>query len=183
MEKNPNLPSHLARLKIIVYEDKIIQTRNTTKIQCYPDNPDRYIANGEIGIVKGYDKGFRNLKVTFSDQPEYTYQYYDGESKQSVEFNLDLAYAITIHKSQGSDFDNVILVIPGKAHNISMEMMYTALTRFKEKTYLLIQGGSKHYRSTVKRAVQKRITEIHIYSRLLSEVKLKKFLMQKIEYI
>jgi len=139
--KKPKSPRPFGRTKDIVYEDKVIQTKNTTKVRCYPDNPDKYIANGEIGIVKGYDKGYGQLKVTFSDQPRYMYQYYDGESKQSVELNLDLAYAITIHKSQGSDFDNVILVIPERAHNISMEMMYTALTRFKEKTYLLIQGG------------------------------------------
>lgn len=139
--KNYYYPRPFGTTKDIVHEDKVIQIRNTSKLKCYPEKPDKYVANGEIGIVKFYDKKWGQLKVEFSDQPEYLYHYYNSESEYSVELNLELAYAITIHKSQGSDFDKVILIIPEKAQNISMEMMYTALTRFKEKTYLLIQGG------------------------------------------
>lgn len=134
-------PKPFGKTKDIVHEDKVIQIRNNSKLKCYPEKPDKYVANGEIGIVKYYDKKWGQLKVAFSDQPEYVYQYYNSESESGVELNLDLAYAITIHKSQGSDFEKVIIIIPEKAYNISMEMMYTALTRFKQKTYLLIQGG------------------------------------------
>jgi exodeoxyribonuclease V alpha subunit len=134
-------PKPFGETKDIIHEDKVIQVRNTSKLACYPENSDKYVANGEIGIVRYPFRGFGILNVSFSDQPRYSYTYYDGTGEYSVEVNLDLAYAITIHKSQGSDFDNVILVIPEKAHNVSMEMMYTALTRFKEKTYLLIQNG------------------------------------------
>jgi ATP-dependent exoDNAse (exonuclease V) alpha subunit len=136
-------PSPFGSTKDIVDEDKVIQTRNTRRIRCLPPKTDRYVANGEIGIGN-FDAGKNTLNVTFSDQPEYSYAYYTGDSEQSVERNLDLAYAITIHKSQGSDFEKVIVIIPEKAFNISMEMMYTALTRFKGdqgKTYLLVQKG------------------------------------------
>lgn len=135
-------PSPFGDTKDVVHEDKVIQIKNTRQIKCSPPKSDRYVANGEIGIVKSYTQ--HSLKVVFSDQPGYRYTYFTGEGEQSVEANLDLAYAITIHKSQGSDFEKVIVIIPEKAFNISMEMMYTALTRFKGeqgKTYLLVQGG------------------------------------------
>jgi exodeoxyribonuclease V alpha subunit len=134
-------PKPFGDTKDVVWHDKVIQTENKSTLFCKPANPDKYVANGEIGIVKAYNAKPDQLKVAFSDQPEYLYYYYDGNGNGSVETNLDLAYAITIHKSQGSDFEYVILVIPQKAFNISMEMMYTALTRFKEKTFLLVQGG------------------------------------------
>ena len=129
------------KTKDVVHEDKVIQIRNSSRIKSYPKNPESYVANGEIGVVVYYSKEFGQLKVSFSDQPSFQYLYYNGDSDYSVETNLELAYAITIHKSQGSDFENVILVIPEKARSVSMEMMYTALTRFKKKTYLLIQNG------------------------------------------
>ena len=137
-------PKPFGKTKDIIHQDKVIQIRNTRKLSCYPDKKEPYVANGEIGIAR-WTFGFGHLRdvmiVSFSDQPEFRYSYYRGENEKSVEVNLELAYAITIHKSQGSDFDNVILVIPERAFNISMEMMYTALTRFKQKTYLLVQGG------------------------------------------
>jgi ATP-dependent exoDNAse (exonuclease V) alpha subunit len=139
--KSWSYPKPFGETKDVVHEDKVIQIRNTSRLKSYPKNPESYVANGEIGIVRYYRKKYGQLEVSFTDQPSFRYLYYNGNSEYSVETNLDLAYAITIHKSQGSDFDNVILVIPEKAHNVSMEMMYTALTRFKKKTYLLIQNG------------------------------------------
>lgn len=140
--KGRRYPKPFGRTKDIVHEDKVIQTRNTTRLKSYPDHPGKYVANGEIGIVRFPFKGPHGiLNVKFSDQPLFWYTYYNGEGEQSVEINLELAYAITIHKSQGSDFDSVIIIIPERANTISMEMMYTALTRFREKTYLLVQNS------------------------------------------
>lgn len=136
-------PKPFGKTKDIVHEDKVIQNINTSRLFCQPKNPENYVANGEIGFVKFYGKKPKQLKVEFSTQKGYVYCYNNGESSQSVEINLDLAYAITIHKAQGSDFNTVILIIPENTINLSMEMMYTALTRFKEKTYLLIQSGTK----------------------------------------
>lgn len=155
-------PSPFGETKDVVHEDKVIQTINTRQIRCTPYKTDKYVANGEIGIVKAYTN--KSLNVVFSDQQRYQYTYYTGASEQSVETNLDLAYAITIHKAQGSDFEKVIVIIPEKAFNISMEMMYTALTRFKGKqgkTYLLVQGGIdtlEHYRRASSSETDKRNT-------------------------
>ncbi|CAB3288534.1 putative Exodeoxyribonuclease V [Methanocaldococcus lauensis] len=49
---------------------------------------------------------------------------------------LEYAYAITTHKSQGSEFENVIFVLP-KYYNISKELIYTAITRAKKKLYII----------------------------------------------
>ena len=56
---------------------------------------------------------------------------------------LDLGYAMTVHKSQGSDFFGVLLVLPAEGRQllVSRELLYTALTRFTHKLYLLVQGS------------------------------------------
>lgn len=65
-----------------------------------------------------------------------TYRYYANE----VDDNLELAYALTVHKAQGSEFDVVFLVIPKSAATLSRELLYTGLTRFRQKLVLLIEG-------------------------------------------
>ena len=52
---------------------------------------------------------------------------------------LELAYALTVHKSQGSDFDIVFLILPKTASTLSRELLYTGLTRFRQKMVLLIE--------------------------------------------
>ncbi|MBU4415059.1 MAG: ATP-dependent RecD-like DNA helicase, partial [Proteobacteria bacterium] len=51
---------------------------------------------------------------------------------------FDLAYSITVHKSQGSDFTNVFLIIPNKLNLLNKELVYTALTRSKQRLFLYI---------------------------------------------
>lgn len=119
--------------------DKVMQIVNKKTIPCNPPKRDQFVANGEIGLVKGVHK--KGLNIQFSDQPDFEYNYDNSEKEKSDEMNLELAYAITIHKAQGSDFKNVILIIPKEGKNISIEMLYTALTRFKETTHILVEGG------------------------------------------
>ncbi len=99
--------------------DKVIQTKNDYKIEVF---------NGMMGYV------LRNGKVKFFFPPKkFAYLNQLGE-------NLDYAYAITIHKSQGSEFENVLLVIPkGLKHFKSREMMYTAVTRAQRRLYIIVE--------------------------------------------
>ena len=121
----------------IVYTDKVIQIINKG-INGWPrDQGLDYVANGEIGMVKQTGKGKYGpyLETVFSTQPNVSYRYYGNR----VEENLELAYALTVHKAQGSDFDTVFLIIPQNASNLSRELIYTGLTRFRKKLILLIE--------------------------------------------
>jgi hypothetical protein len=122
----------------IVWTDKIMQAVNCRKT-CYPKGEGLdYVANGEIGLVVATQKGNGrpdSMKVQFSTQPSSTYYY----PRSKVDGELELAYALTVHKSQGSDFDIVFLILPKNASTLSRELLYTGLTRFRQKMVLLIE--------------------------------------------
>ena len=87
------------------------------------------LSNGSIGIVN-IAKNYR--KYFFKDRDKPFLSVDDEE-------NFDLAYAITVHKSQGSDFKNVFLIVPKKQSLLSKELLYTALTRSKFRLFIFIQ--------------------------------------------
>lgn len=98
--------------------DRVIQTKN---------NYDLEVFNGDIGKVIEISGGEKmEMTVKFSDSREVIY------AKSDI-FELDLAYAISIHKSQGSEFDCVILPLM-KAHYrmLYKQLIYTGLTRAKK---------------------------------------------------
>lgn len=124
----------------IVWTDKVIQVQNRGKGGwAWPRGRGLdYVANGEVGLVCDTRKRSNNsdyLTVGFSTQPEVTYRYYRGQ----VDDYLELAYALTVHKAQGSDFETVFLIIPQSAATLSRELVYTGLTRFRKKLVLLIE--------------------------------------------
>jgi len=122
----------------IVWTDKVMQSINCRK-NSYPKGEGLdYVANGEIGLVVQTSKGKGrqdSIKVQFSTQPTSAYYY----PRSDVDGQLELAYALTVHKSQGSDFDIVFLVLPKGASTLSRELLYTGLTRFRKKMVLLLE--------------------------------------------
>lgn len=143
----------------VVYGDKVINVTNT-KRKAYPDNVGaiHYVANGEIGIafsnwVKKDDTAkVRNmklggLKVEFSSQRGYSYQYEGRDFGEEMEAVLELAYALTVHKSQGSEFGKVILVISEPCGLLSKELLYTAITRQTERLVILYNAEAYHLRN------------------------------------
>lgn len=121
----------------IVWTDKVIQIVNRSK-KGWPRNAGLdYVANGEIGIVRNTSQGATSdyADVVFSTQTEVSYRYF----RQQASEELDLAYALTVHKAQGSDFRVVFLIIPQNASTLSRELIYTGLTRFRHKLVLLIE--------------------------------------------
>lgn len=133
----------------IVYGDKVINVRNKGRKWFYPklDECLAYVANGEIGVVSGPFAGrgkkppLNRLNVTFSTQPGVSYDYWMNELGSDDQTPvLELAFALTIHKSQGSEFTTTFVVIPSPCRLLSRELLYTALTRHRERLVIFHQG-------------------------------------------
>ncbi len=134
----------------IVYGDKVINIKNHARYSVYPkEKALKYVANGEIGIAVGQFKGpkanFKGLpwllKIEFSSQPGFTYDYKASDFKEEASPILELAYAITVHKAQGSEFGLVLLILPNPCRLLTRELLYTALTRQKDRIVILHQGN------------------------------------------
>jgi exodeoxyribonuclease V alpha subunit len=104
--------------------DKVIQTEN---------DYDKEVFNGDIGQVVKVDPLERELTVKF-DQREVVYDF--GELDE-----LSLAYAITIHKSQGSEFPAVVIPLATQHYLLlQRNLVYTGVTRGKQLVVLVGQG-------------------------------------------
>lgn len=123
----------------IVARDKVIQTQNESR-RCFQwkdrESGKAYIANGEVGLVAPVAG---RLKVLFSGRPDVTFDYSPGQFTEGAR-PLELAYALTVHKAQGSEFDVVFVVVPKQCRLLSREMLYTALTRSRKHLALLVEG-------------------------------------------
>ena len=116
--------------------DKVMQTKNNYDLQFKKDNGEygTGIFNGDVGFITDIDIRAGILKVRFDDKVA---TYFSEDIGQ-----LELAYAITVHKSQGSEYDYVILPLldtPSKL--MYRNLLYTAITRAKKM--LIIVGDTK----------------------------------------
>jgi len=101
--------------------DKVIQLRN---------NYDKNVFNGDIGTVTAIDPDAGTLDATFDGDP-HTFD-------RSELGDLALAYAISIHKSQGSEYPVVIIpLLKGHFMMLQRNLLYTAITRGKKKVFLV----------------------------------------------
>jgi len=122
----------------IVVNDKVIQLQNRTRAAYDGRNKlDVYLANGEIGIACPGKGNW--LNILFSGRKGITVGYSPKDFPEG-RGPLELAYALTVHKSQGSEFTTVFVVIPKKCRPLTRELLYTALTRSREKLILLLEG-------------------------------------------
>jgi ATP-dependent exoDNAse (exonuclease V) alpha subunit len=130
----------------IVYGDKVINLSNHKRdgSRVYPqEGALGYLANGEIGIAVGQwdtNKFPKRLKVEFSSQKGYTYDFNVNDFRDEGDAAMELAYALTIHKAQGSQFKLVIVVLPEGHPILSRELIYTALTRHQDRVVVMHQG-------------------------------------------
>lgn len=121
-----------------------ITFKNNDKVLQLVNNPEKGVMNGDIGII-------HSLKNT--DEIKYIMVNFDGTL---VKYNYDeleqltLAYAISIHKSQGSEYKIVILPIISNYYiMLNKKILYTAITRAKER--LIILGNYKYLNLGVKK--------------------------------
>ena len=138
--------------------DKVIQYRNrpqSNPIWAYNFNARKAerieVFNGEIGFVQrhNFDKklGSRleRFQVKFERKEHLSVGYGSKLSAnggfEKVEDNLELSYAISIHKAQGSEFSHTYVLVPkSNMRSLSSELLYTALTRARNHCTLLVQG-------------------------------------------
>lgn len=140
----------------IVYGDKVINLRNHRRRWVFPKEPRdgtqplKYVANGEIGIVtgpfkkKGSNVSLDQLRITLSSQPGYEYTYWPSDLDEDQRL-LELAYALTVHKAQGSEYKTVFAVLPNPCRILSRELLYTALTRQNNRLVLFCQGEARKF--------------------------------------
>lgn len=120
--------------------DKVMQIQNNYEMEYvkYEDNGTTQqgtgVFNGDIGYISRIDPETREVTIRFDDGKICRYA-------QTDLYQITLAYAITIHKSQGSEFDCVVIpLVPGAPIIVTRNLLYTAITRAK-KTVVLV--GSK----------------------------------------
>lgn len=151
----------------VVYGDKVINLSNHARggRKVYPqEGALGYLANGEIGLVVGQWKSFSKiLKVEFTSQKGYTYDFYGSDFRDEGEAAMELAYALTIHKAQGSQFGLTIVVLPEGHPILSRELIYTALTRHQNRVVILHQGARsllKDFASPFSSSTARRMTNL-----------------------
>ncbi len=104
------------------------------------------VANGEIGMAVGWPKKNGRgigLWIEFSTQPGLQFTFWESElnsGREAARELLEVAYAITVHKAQGSQFELTFVVVPNPCPLLSPELLYTALTRHRGRTALFVQG-------------------------------------------
>lgn len=105
--------------------DKVMQRKNIDKV-----------SNGDIGYIRKMernDKGDMCVTIAFSDSRIVEYEMEDMT-------HIELAYATTIHKAMGSEYDYVVMpLIRSHARMLSRNIFYTAVTRAKKQVYLVGQ--------------------------------------------
>lgn len=133
--------------------DKIIQFRNRPKSDRYwaynsesRKQEQIEVYNGELGYTKPHARdgnwkrsGFRirRFQVCFTRKEKYWVEF---NSDLDVENNIELAYAISVHKSQGSEFDRVYFILPkSKTALLSTELIYTGITRAQKHLTILAE--------------------------------------------
>ena len=124
--------------------DKIIRTKNY-----YKEN-ELLISNGSIGIIRETGK-----EILQFQEDGYNEIKLKDLRKNEREF-FELAYAISVHKSQGSGFDHLFIIIPDRPGLLSRELVYTALTRCRKSVTLFIQSNDERKKQKVASGVCKK---------------------------
>lgn len=110
--------------------DKVMQIKNNytlkwNRVQGIGDLEGEGVFNGDMGFIESINNEDRTLNVIFDDERRVKYDF-------SLLDELELAYAITIHKSQGSEFPVIIMpVYMGSPFLMNRNLLYTGITRAK----------------------------------------------------
>jgi len=136
---NPPAPEKTEKeCKEVVFRvgDKVMQTKNNyslkwTRVSGVGDEEGVGIFNGDMGYIDEIDEDENTITIVFDEERKVVYD------SMYIE-EIDLAYAITIHKSQGSEFPVVVIpVFPGPPMLMNRNLLYTGITRAKQMVVLV----------------------------------------------
>jgi len=131
-------PSSLKKMEVetdkVIYRkgDRVMQTSNNyERAWCKDNTSGSGVFNGDIGVITDIDINTSELIIEFEDGR--VSRYVKGDLSE-----ITLSYAITIHKSQGSEFDVVIIpAISGPPMLLTRNLLYTAVTRAKKMVVII----------------------------------------------
>lgn len=143
--------------------DKVIHTRNNYLLDwrnITNDEAGQGVFNGDVGYIMEIDKEGRMLTVLYDDERSVEYEYAKLDE-------LELAYCLSVHKSQGSEFEAVVMPVVGGHHLLlNRNLFYTAVTRarklvvlvgYEEAIHAMVKNNRSQKRYT---ALAKRLTEV-----------------------
>lgn len=143
-------------IKVFRVGDRVMQTKNTEKV-----------SNGDLGFVRSIETRSDDKRVLLDFGTERLLTYRMEELA-----NLDLAYATTIHKAMGSEFETVIVpVIKPHAIMLYRNLLYTAITRARKKVILVGQKSTLFlaiHKSDISKRNTKLADRIQMYSQVLA---------------
>lgn len=130
--------------RVLRVGDKIMQIKNNYEkeyIGYYGTESGKGVFNGDIGTIDAVDPKAKEFFIAWEDQRRSRYAYDEAD-------NIEHAYAMTVHKSQGSEFDVVVIPILSLPPMMqSRNILYTALTRAKRSVVLV--GSMYHIRRMI----------------------------------
>ena len=121
--------------------DKLIRTKNF-----YKENK-LMLSNGTLGIINDKKESFYFEKEDSVGKLPFK------EIRKNEQESFELAYAVSVHKSQGSGFNHLFVVLPARYGLLSKELVYTALTRTKKTITLFLQKTEDGKKSVLKTAL------------------------------
>ena len=165
---NPPDPSRAERQQgsdLFREGDKVMQIRNNYQLEWtvsskYGIPIDRGVGvfNGDTGVIRCIDEFSQTVTVEYEDRRKVDYEF--GQLDE-----LELAYAVTIHKSQGSEYPAVVIpLLSGPRMLMNRNLLYTAVTRAKNCVVLV--GDEQVFQGMIANA-----SEQKRYSGLLSRLK------------
>lgn len=137
----PGKREHLSGDTLFREGDKVMQIKNNYQLEWevvskygIPIDKGQGIFNGDMGMIREINEAFSTLVVEYDEQRRVTYPF-------SLLEELELCYAITIHKSQGSEYPAVILPLMGGPRQLfNRNLLYTGITRAKRCVTILGQS-------------------------------------------
>ena len=165
--KRPDAPERTYGETVFRVGDKVMQVRNNYTLCWQRRGPAGWeqgegVFNGDMGFITDIDEEERALVVCFEDERSATYE--DNQLEE-----LELAYCVSVHKSQGSEFPVVVMpVVGGPPMLLTRNLFYTAVTRARQLVMLV--GREAAIQSMVRNAyISQRYSALHLRLGMLAD--------------